>query len=125
MFRRKDKGKGPCVCLVPISFTCLLLLGAELRRGHAQVLFHVFREEGDIREIEEEGDLLDALARETQLELDALERVLVDQRQGVLAAHLLDNPGQVFRGIVKPVGVIGDRAMPPVIGRRNLSERCA
>ena len=57
------KGKGPCVCLFPISFTCLLLLGAELRRGHAQVLFHVFREEGDIREIEEEGDLLDALAQ--------------------------------------------------------------
>ena len=103
----------------------LLLLGAEFRRGHAQILFHVFREEGDIREIEEEGDLLDALARETQLELDALERVLVDQRQGILAAHLLDNPGQVFRGIVKPVGVVGDRAMPPVIGRQNLSERCA
>ena len=75
-------------------------------RSDSQVFLHVLGKERDVRELERDGYFLDAFVGIPQFVDDAFDGIFMNQCQCILPAHLLDDTGQVFGGIVELFGII-------------------
>lgn len=91
-------------------------------RSDSQVFLHVLGKERDVRELERDGYFLDAFVGIPQFVDDAFDGIFMNQCQCILPAHLLDDTGQVFGGIVELFGIIRQGTVLAVVGSQRFHE---
>ena len=90
--------------------------GPVFRRRHPRVLLEVAAEEGLVREVQAEGNLLHGEVRGAQQHLDFLDAAGVYQFLGRVARQVLEDGGEVAGGDAQLVG-ISPPALRPKPGR--------